>query len=314
MSSKKLILSVLMIPFIFFTSCGQNEASSQKKEIIPRAEKAPPSKHNTLHPYGGWSCPDNIFGFPAVDLKDWKNIPIVNGRLPSKEETQNGTSLMYFDTTEIPDARPLDMHMPRLARYYSTYTQKNEMVIVIQVVVADEDTVVGFRYLNGGNGSAWFSEVNFLSDQEMEELEPTPFVSTNVEILATPDRVWEIITSSKYAKALGEMFDKNAYVESDWEKGSEVHFKYLPDSTANTGIVTASWKNLYIQLDYNFDGYHYVEKFLLIKDKEFKFFQDNNIPRTQLHIVTGPYGEDFEAQKIVWSNWLQQVKKLSEGK
>ena len=57
---------------------------------------------------------------------------------------------MYFDTTKIPSARPFDMKMPKLARYYSEYTKKNELVVVIQVVVAATDTVVGFRYLNGG--------------------------------------------------------------------------------------------------------------------------------------------------------------------
>jgi len=109
--------------------------------------------------------------------------------LPTKEETRNGTSLMYFDTTKTPSARPLDMTVPRLARYYSEYTKKNELVIVIQAVEVEKDTVVGFRYLNGGNGSAWFGEVNFVSDNEIDNLGATPFVSFNSELDAPKEKV-----------------------------------------------------------------------------------------------------------------------------
>jgi hypothetical protein len=302
-----------MINLIFFTSCRQNEVPIKKEATTAEQEQSRESKFKTIHPYGGWSCPDNLRVFPAVDIQKLDEVPVVMGRLPTKEETQNGTSLMFFDTTLIPAARPLDMTLPKLARYYSTYTKKNELIIVIQAVVVEQDTVVGFRYVNGGNGSAWFGEVNFISDEEIDELGNTPFVSFDSEIKASPEKIWEVITSPTNAKTLGEVFDKNAFVESDWKMDSEVHFKYEPDSIVNTGIVTASWENLYIQVDYNFDGYHYVEKFLILKNNQYRLLEDNNTPKTQLQIVSGPYGEDFEAQKVVWNNWLQKVKELSEG-
>lgn len=300
----KLSLYFLLIPIILFTSCNESLDSNKVERIIDVQQPKEPIR-KAQHPYGGWSCPDNLRGFPAVNIQDLDKVPVVNGRLPTKEETQNGTSLMYFDPVKHPNAQPLDINLPKLARYYSEYTKKNELVIVIQAVVEKNDTVVGFRYLNGGNGSDWFSEVKFVSDEEIDKLGATPFVSQSIELKATDEKIWEVITSPTYSKILGEMFDENAFVESDWRKGSYVHFKYEPGMIINTGIVTASWENMYIQVDYDFDGYHYVEKFLILRDKE------NN--RTNLHVVSGPYGEDFEAQKTVWNNWLQKVKELSEN-
>ena len=304
MLSGKLVLSVLLVNLFWLMSCAEKDVITNQVTTSIKEERPIKPKYGTQHPYGGWSCPDNLRGFPPVDIQELGKVPVVNGRLPTEEETKNGTSLMYFDKTEYPSARPLDMTMPRLARYYSEYTKKNELVIVIQAVVADQDTVVGFRYLNGGNGSAWFGEVSFVSEEETGSLGATPFVSVDTEINTSKNKIWEVICSPAYAKTLGAMFDKNAYVESDWLNGSKVYFKYEPDSIATTGIVTACWINTYIQVDYNFDGYHYAEKFLILENEN----GNNN----QLHVVAGPYGDDFEDQQMVWQNWLVKVKELSE--
>ena len=59
-----LLLLLLCFPII---SLAQNSA-----------EKEP-------HKYGGWYCPDNLNGFPAVDINNWENVPIVNGRMATKD-------------------------------------------------------------------------------------------------------------------------------------------------------------------------------------------------------------------------------------
>ena len=105
-------------------------------------------------------------------------------------------AIMYFDPAEYPTAKPLDMIMPRLANYYSNITKQNELVIVIQAVAIDKDTVVGFRYLNGGNGTSWFNEVSFLSPDEIDELGSTPFVFLEAEISASKEKVWAIIAKT----------------------------------------------------------------------------------------------------------------------
>jgi len=303
MPGKKLFLSLLIINTFLFTSCAQIDDSKNATNTIA-SEQTIKVKYKTIHAYGGWSCPDNLRGFPAVNIKELDKVPVVNDRLPTKEETQNGTSLMYFDTTEIPGARPLDMTMPRLARYYSKYTRKNELIIVIQAVVAENDTVVGFRYLNGGNGSAWFGEISFLSDEEIDQLEPTPFISIEKDIYAPPDKIWDVITSVAHARFLGEVFGDGTYNESVWTAESEVHVKSSSGKIVRTGLLSACWVDLYIQIDYNIDGYHYVEKFLMLPNK----FTNS----TQLLIVSGPYGKDFKTKTTEWQNWLQKVAAIIE--
>jgi len=305
MTIKKLVRLFLLSSFIFlFISCKQNIDSKEKLETTTKIEQVKETKI-AQHPYGGWSCPDNVFGFPAVNIQELDKVPVVTGRLPTKEETQNGSSLMYIDSEKYPNARPLDINLPKLARYYSKYTKKNELVIVIQVVIVENDTVAGFRYLNGGNGSSWYNEVNFISNEEINKLGATPFVSESIDVEVPREKIWEIITSPIYAKTLGKIFDENAFVESEWQQGSKVYFKYEPNMIVSIGEITALWKDTYIQVDYDFDGYHYAEKFLLSEDKE---------KNTQsLNVVAGPYNnEDFDAQAIVWKNWLQKVKELSE--
>ena len=77
------------------------------------------------------------------------------------------------------------------------------------------------------NGSAHLREVSFVSEEEHRGISSTPFVSDGIVIQAFPKIIWEIITSPTYAKELGEMFDKNSYIESTWEKDAAVYFKLL---------------------------------------------------------------------------------------
>lgn len=128
-------------------------------------------------------------------------------------------------------------------------------------------------------------------------------VSVSVDIDAKPTKIWEIITSKNYAKILGNVFDKNAFVESDWKLGSKVHFKYEPDRIVSTGIVGKLIENELIQIDYDFADFDYVEKYSIEK----------NETTAKLSIYAGEYTSHFDEQQIVWTNWLSKVKELSEN-
>lgn len=133
-------------------------------------------------------------------------------------------------------------------------------------------------------------------------MEESQFVSINIEIDANPSKVWNVITHKSYAKELGNVFDKNAFVESDWKLGSEVHFKYEPDKIVSTGTIGKLIENELIRVDYDFSGFKYVEKYAIEKKNS------NSV----LSIYAGPYTSDLEAQKVVWKNWLLKVKEICE--
>ncbi len=73
------------------------KVSNQKNEII----KTEP------HRYGGWYCPDNLNGFPAVDISNWESVPVVNGRMATKEETHNGNIINFCRCFKIPKCKSI---------------------------------------------------------------------------------------------------------------------------------------------------------------------------------------------------------------
>jgi len=127
-------------------------------------------------------------------------------------------------------------------------------------------------------------------------------VTVSIDINAYASKVWHIIKDKSYAKELGKEFDKNAFVESDWKLGSKVHFKYEPDKTVSTETIGKLIENELIRIDYDFPGMEYEEKYTIEKGES----------TSKLSVIAGPYTTDFEAQKIVWKNWLSKTKELSE--
>jgi len=189
-----------------------------------------------------------------------------------------------------------------LAIFYNEYARREDFVIVIQAFAVGEDSIVGFRYLNGGNGSARVSGVRFPNDAEIEKISNSRFVSHDISINATQDEIWQILTNTEFAEKLKTTFDKDNQQKSDWRANSNVNFYYK-----NRGLVNALFANkifgcYYVQNDYG--NLNYIEKFLLLQNPETKI--------TELKIVCGPYREDFETQKNILAGWAQKVKEFSE--
>ena len=182
---KTLRLSLVTLGLLTLMSSGQSaeqktiegkhkieSTATDRKQRIERAVAAQDSfnKERGQTSNSGWFCPDNISMFPPVEIKSWNKVPVVNGRLPTFEETQNGTSLIYYDINKTPDAKAYDTTLPKLASFFCPATKKEETVIVIQIVQTKKDTVVGYRFLTGGNGTHDFRDFHFLTDSEIKKL------------------------------------------------------------------------------------------------------------------------------------------------
>jgi len=280
---KKLLLILLCLPIF-----GFGQLDSNKKP----------------HKYGGWYCPDNLNGFPAVDIENWESVSVVNGRMATLEETLNGTSLIFIDNQKYPNAIPLEMKMPKLAKFNNIHSGKRELIIIIQALNISNDSIVGFRYLNGGNGSARLNEVTLLSDDEIKKIPLSQFVNFKIKIDAKSAKIWEVLTKDGYSKPLQAIFDEKNILETDWEKSSKVNFKYLKAGLITSEFSGNVWGNKYIQIDCELGDYQYVEKFMIQEN------QKTNT--TEFQIVCGPYGDDFENQKTILKKWAQKVKEMSE--
>ena len=300
----KYIITLCILCITPLMSCSQNNTAVENHKDEGAVETVKTQK-TVPHNYGGYYCPDNLGGFPAVDINNWENVPVVNGKMATKEETQNGTSLIFVDDGKYPDAKPLDIKMPKLARYYNHYSGKKEIIIVIQALNISNDSIVGFRYLNGGNGSARLNEVKLLSDSEIENISSSRFVSLDIKINATQDEVFEVLTKSEYTKTLQAIFDKENKYMSGQDEGVKINFAYARGGGITSEFAGNVFGNQYIQLDCEAGDYQYVAKFLLLENEQTKM--------TELQIVCGPYGDDFNSQNSILKNWAQKVKELSEN-
>ncbi len=306
MLKRNVVLLVVIMSVLFFNSCGQEKVLEIENDITESVHESVEIKNADPHYYSGWFCPDNLGGFPPADIQSLNLIPVVNDRLPTKEETENGTSLMYFDPAEVENAIPLDMTLPKVARIHSGHNNIKELIIVIQAVVIDTDTVVGYRFVNGGNGSAWLSEVDFLSDQELKNVGPTPYVFLETEIKASKKEVWEAISSTQYAKELGVKFHVKEFFETEWKDDSVAYLNMSTNSVNATGTISDVYGNLYMHVDYMYDNFHFNEKILVIEDSETK--------TSRIQFVSGPYPNEIDLSTEKWERWFQSVKELSEEK
>ena len=256
------------------------------------------------HRYGGWYCPDN-FGFVPVDIQHLDEVPAVENRLPTQEELQDHKSLINVDTEKYPDARALEMDLPRVARIYSEHKGMSELIIVIQAIVVTGDTVVGYRFPNGGNGSAWMSDVTFLSENEVDDMGAQPFFYTRSVLKASKEEIWKAITETKYAKQLGEDFDQQEFFSSEWTADSKAYLSLDTGVEKASGYVGTVFGNAYLHIDYNRDGFHYSEKMLMVENHD-----DNT---TELFVASGPFPDNFKKHKSNWQSWFDEVRKASEG-
>ena len=284
---------------LLFVACNGQKQTVEEASPVVKTEK------KERHRYGGWYCPDN-FGFVPVDIQKLDEVPAVAGRLPTQQELDDNMSLIKVDTAKFPDARALEMDLPRVATVYSDRKGIHELIIVIQAIVVQEDTVVGYRFANGGNGSAWLSDVTFLSNEEVKELGAQPFFYSRKELNASSEDIWNALRKTDYFKNLGRKFDEQAFFSAEWNPDSRANLKLDTSGEKANGFVGMVYGNYYLHIDYDLDGRHYSEKLLMLENKEEK--------TTDLFFASGPYPEDFEAQKDNWARWFESVTKASETK
>ncbi len=244
------------------------------------------------HQLGGWYCPDNLNMFPPVNLAEWNKVPVIKDHFPSKEEIRTGSSLMYLDEEQQKRAKIAPINLPALATYFNESVLKKELIIVIQAVEIDGETIVGFRYLNGGNGSARIEEVNFVNAPDQTQ----DFVFIQDTINTVPSKIWNNIIKPN---GIGTGHGKNTSYKTDWHRGSKIEIDNM------RGEVTANWENMYLQLDYYKDGKPYVEKVL--------FLPVENSDKTIVKIVAGPFNEDIENERKEWNEWEERLKFSSEN-
>lgn len=163
-----------------FYSCSNTEV---KETLISAPKNYTTEQYNNTKGYwptgqiiSKFYCPDAVTEFPPIDVKKWDKTPAVSGRLPTYEETMNGTSIHHYGEKETKLVKAYNMQLPKLARYINPSIssvdspKKDELVVVVQIVQTPEDTIVGYRFLSGGVGGSVYRDFHFLTDEEVKEV------------------------------------------------------------------------------------------------------------------------------------------------
>jgi len=300
MKSKTLIVLSLLIA-ILIVACSLNNSAENKTQQTS-FNSVFEAQNQEPHRYGGWYCPDNLYGFPAVDIANWKNVPVVNGRMANEKDRENGSTLILVDREKYPNANPLDMKMPRLAKFYCHSSKREEIVIVIQALNIQNDSIVGFRFLNGGNGSSRLSKVRFLSDEEIKRIPSGRFATYEMSINSDQKTVSEVMRSPKHTATLQAIFDEDMKMYKSWRKTTNLNYVYHQSGIKNAAYADVLFGNFYVQNDY--DTGDYTEKFLLTTNE-----LDST---TTLKITCGPFVDDYEEQQVIIKQWAEKVKELVE--
>ena len=105
---------------------------------------------------------NNLWG--PIELADWHQTPHIRNQIATEQDVKDGRAVFYIDT-EGKDHQTLDIKIPSVAYQIDNDTKERTLVIVIQGEKADEEEIVGVRYLEGGNGVCMLSELDFSEDQ-----------------------------------------------------------------------------------------------------------------------------------------------------
>ena len=112
---------------------------------------------------------ENYLNWQAFEIKSWKRIPVISGRIATEKDSKNKIAVFCLQNTSSAH-KAFQMDLPKLAYLTNQENNQKELVVLIQAESTDLGIVVGYRNPKGGNGACLFEELEFLKDSEIEKL------------------------------------------------------------------------------------------------------------------------------------------------
>jgi hypothetical protein len=97
-----------------------------------------------------------------VIAADWQSVSVVRGRLATEEDVRAGRAVFFLENADLPGATPLTVPLPALALWRDDESGQERVVIAIQAEQTVKQRLVGFRFLEGGNGIATLDELEWV--------------------------------------------------------------------------------------------------------------------------------------------------------
>jgi hypothetical protein len=90
-----------------------------------------------------------------INSKSWKQTPHIKNKVATEQDVKDGVAAFYIDKSPE-DHEPLNIQIPALAYQKD---DENILVVIIQGEKVNNEEVIGFRYIDGGNGICMLSEL-----------------------------------------------------------------------------------------------------------------------------------------------------------
>jgi hypothetical protein len=113
---------------------------------------------------------ENENKWPAFEIKSWKNIPVIHGKIAKQTDAENGLAVFCLKNAGV-DHIAFEIDLPKLAYLTNEDDDSKELIVVIQAESTEKGVVIGYRNPNGGNGAGFLYELEFLNSEEIESLE-----------------------------------------------------------------------------------------------------------------------------------------------
>jgi hypothetical protein len=115
--------------------------------------------HKRWRPFNfGQMTEENIWG--PIDINNWDKTPHLRDRVATEDDVKNGTATFYVQGTD--EHKTIDIKLPKLALLTNDTTNEKIKVVVIQAEFADNKQLIGYRFIDGGNGICTLDELTFI--------------------------------------------------------------------------------------------------------------------------------------------------------
>ncbi len=98
-----------------------------------------------------------------ITFSNWKDVPIFNKRLASKEDVDNNLALF---TTINSEGKPFEIVLPFCAYYFEEKTKRKISFIATQAEIANNEVIIGGIQIDGKTLVCTLPELEIIEDPD----------------------------------------------------------------------------------------------------------------------------------------------------
>lgn len=153
---------------------------------------------------------------------------------------------------------------------------------------------------------------NHIIGTSLKEFVEKDTIKNTMEIDASPERVWDVLTQPGYAKQWGSEFGEGTHVETDWKVGSEVLWKDKDGNIGAKGVVEVNDRPFILKVAFYDDVNSPAGTPIGEYSETYKLAEENG--KTILSTEAGLLPiQHVKIHAPLWDKALAKMKAIGEG-